>query len=350
MNRSSFRFTTHAVFLMATLVVTVLLPATAVHAKTLASKALAAAIENGTLEQVKQELLMDASQKQKFEFDEAGIEELGRKQLGQGNEKLGIEILQINQVIHNTSPHAANALGDGYQAAGDDITARVYYDMALNMDPDNEHARQAIEETDETAEELAMSAMGGMELDADAMQESMAQMGVEMSPEDRQKMQEAMAQYQKFQETGEMPESSTPRPKPQTPQKESSPAPPLPSFDDPQEAMFCESVYRGDNADKKITDPKVRAQFEGEYGKPGDTMRTWNIETICREFLIAVPLWADVSPPLLKQTSTNTFEDYFGYTWVFQMGGDGKATGVIQTSSDGTTTEMKRLGDPRSYD
>jgi len=39
-----------------------------------------------------------------------------------------------------------------------------------------------------------------------------------------------------------------------------------------------------------------------------------------------------------------------GGTWVFQVGDDGTVNGVAQTSSDGTTTLMKRLGDPRRFD
>jgi len=334
------RFTTRFMFWFATLIVAVLLPPTAAHAKTLASKALADAIENGTLDQVKQELFMDVHQKQKFEFDEAGMEELGRKQLDQGKERLGVEILQINQVIHNTSPRAANALGDGYRASGDDISARVYYDMALRMDPGNEHAKQAIEESGESAEELAM---GGMEFDPEAMQAAMAQMGMEMTPEQQQMMQEGMAQLQQLQETGEMPQASS-QPKQQA-SRQTSPSDSQPTH----ESEFCEVLHRF-NAEKKITDPQVRARVEGEYGEPGDTLRTWNVESTCGEFLIAVPLWADVSPPVLDLKGGSTFEDANGWIWKFEMGGDGKAKSVVQTSSDGETTEMKRLGDPRSYD
>lgn len=348
MIRSSPGFNILSGFWFATLVVVALVLPTAVHAKTLASKALADAVASGSLDQVKQELLMDAHQKRKFEFDEERIENLGRELLDQGKRKQGVEILQLNQMIHHASPRAANALGDAYHASGDDISARVYYDMALDMDPDNEHAKRAIAGSGESAEELAMGGVGDIMVDPEAMQAAMAQAGVEITPEQLQKMQAAMVQAQAYKEDLGSHQPTQPQ-APAGQMQESSPAPPAQNLDDPQEAMFCEGIYRGDNADKKITDPEVRAQFEGEYGEPGEALRTWNIETICHEFLFAVPLWADVSPPLLKQTSANTFEDYLGYSWVFQMGGDGKATGVIQTSSDGKTIEMKRLGDPRSF-
>ncbi|MGB5400844.1 MAG: hypothetical protein WBO71_11565 [Thermoanaerobaculia bacterium] len=118
-----------------------------------------------------------------------------------------------------------------------------------------------------------------------------------------------------------------------------------------QESEFCEVLHRF-NADKKIPDAEVRARFEGEYGSASDAAqgKTWNVETACGEFLLAVPLWADVSPPILIQKGENRFEDSLGGTWSFHVGDDGKVKEVSLTSQDGTTSEMKRLGDPRSFD
>ena len=118
-----------------------------------------------------------------------------------------------------------------------------------------------------------------------------------------------------------------------------------------QESEFCEVLHRF-NSDKKIPDAEVRARYEGEYGAVSDAAegKTWNVETACGEFLLAVPLWADVSPPILIQKGENRFEDSMGGSWDFEIGDDGKAKEVTQTSQDGTTSEMERLGDPRSYD
>ncbi len=118
-----------------------------------------------------------------------------------------------------------------------------------------------------------------------------------------------------------------------------------------QESEFCEVLHRF-NSDKKIAEAEVRDRFEGEYGAASDAerLRTWNVETACGEFLLAVPLWADVSPPILIQKGENRFEDSMGGSWDFEIGDDGKAKEVTQTSQDGTTAEMERLGDPRSYD
>jgi hypothetical protein len=117
------------------------------------------------------------------------------------------------------------------------------------------------------------------------------------------------------------------------------------------ESEFCEVLHRF-NSDKKIPDAGVRTRFEGEYGTAADASRgrTWNVETACGEFLLAVPLWADVSPPILIERGGMRFEDSMGGTWNFEMGSDGKAKSVTHTSKDGTSSEMKRLGDPRSYD
>ena len=92
---------------------------------------------------------------------------------------------------------------------------------------------------------------------------------------------------------------------------------------------FCE-VLNKFNADKKISDPETRARFEGEYGQSDDSerLRTWNVETVCEEFLVVVPLWADVSPPVLQKKGETTFVDFNGNTWSFQLGKDGRATAV----------------------
>lgn len=114
---------------------------------------------------------------------------------------------------------------------------------------------------------------------------------------------------------------------------------------------FCEVLNKW-NADKKISDPEVRARFEGEYGQADDTgrLRTWNIETACDNFLVAIPLWADVSPLVLAHQDGDVFEDSMKATWEFQVGGDGAVVGVTMITADGTTTQMKRLGDPRNFD
>lgn len=114
---------------------------------------------------------------------------------------------------------------------------------------------------------------------------------------------------------------------------------------------FCD-VLNKFNADKKISDAAVRARYEGEYGQADDSdrLRTWNVETACDNFIVAVPLWADVSPPVLAHQGGEVFKDTMGSTWTFHVDGDGAVVGVTMVSADGTATEMTRLGDPRTFD
>ena len=153
---------------------------------------------------------------------------------------------------------------------------------------------------------------------------------------------EAMAQMEAYQQNPSPHQAPKQPVSTKQPRKSSAPAEPR------YESELCEVLHRF-NADKKIPDAQVRSRVEGNYGSPGNTMRTWNVETTCEEFLVAVPLWADVSPPVMTPTSGDTFEDAMGGTWTFRMDGEGKASEVAYLSSDGTVSEMKRLGDPRSY-
>ena len=118
-----------------------------------------------------------------------------------------------------------------------------------------------------------------------------------------------------------------------------------------QESEFCEVLHRF-NAEKKIPEAGTRDRVSGEYGEATDTdrLRTWNVETICGEFLVAVPLWADVSPPILTPTGEGQFEDSMGGTWDFQLGDDNRAESVTFKDQSGKETKMIRLGSPRSFE
>jgi len=334
--------------LSALFVMVLLQPVMPLAAGTLASEAIATAIEKGTFRQIRQELMMDLHQKQKYEFDEAGVDALGLRLLGQGQRDTGIEVLQLNQALHNESPGAAIAVADACRKSGQSKVARLYYEKALDLDPGNQDARRGLQETASDEIDPMMEAMGDWELDPEAMQESMAQMGMEMSPEQLEQMQEAMAQLQKMQASGgQVPTREASQTPSSTSRARQSPPPAEPAY----ESEFCEVLYRF-NSDKTIPDAAVRARFEGEYGQASDAdrRRTWNVETACGEFLLAVPLWADVTPPILIQKGENQFEDGMGGFWDFEIGGDGKAKGVTQTSQDGSVSKMIRLGNPRSFD
>lgn len=331
--------------LLLSLVPALLVPTASLAAKTLASEALADAVAGGSIDAARQDLMMDFVQKQKYEFDEKGIEALGKGLCDQGKHKQGVEILQLNQIFFSDSPAAANSLGDAYRDSGDDISARMYYDMALRLDPDNVHAKEAIAEQGEGSH-LAMGAMGGAEVDLEAMQAALAQSGVEMSPEQMEEMQQAMAQMEAHQED---PGAVQAREKQQAEARQNErERRAAPSAEPVHESEFCEVLHRF-NSQKRIEEEIVRARVEGEYGAAGAPNRKWNVETACGDFLVAVPLWADVSPPIMEVTGERSFSDAMGGTWVFQMEG-GQATSVVYTDSAGTVQDMKRLGNPRSFD
>ena len=334
--------------LSALFVLILLQPVTTLAAKTLASKAIESALEQGTFRQVQQELMMDLHQRQKFEFDEAGVEALGRRLLSDEQQDTAIEVLQLNQVLHSGSAGAAVAVADAYRQAGQSTVAQVYYEKALDLDPGNRDARRGLQETLGAEADPMTGAMGDWELDPEAMQESMAQMGMEMSPEQMAEMQEAMERLQQMQDGTEPAEAPRLTQRSDSTSRASEAVAPA---EPAHESEFCEVLHRF-NSDKKIPDAGVRARFEGEYATAADAARgkTWNVETACGEFLVAVPLWADVSPPVLDQKGGTRFEDAMGGSWFFEIGSDGKAKGVTLTAKDGTTSEMKRLGSPRSYD
>lgn len=345
MNHASSKIRRFQIYLLPVLAWALLIaPSSARAAKTVASKALAAAVANGTLDQVTQEVMMDAFQKQQFEIDEAGIEALGRKLVASEDTDNGVQILQLNQGLHHSSPKAAVALADAYKASGDDIQASVFYDMALRMDPDNEAAQQGRAETG-SAEEMAMGAMGAMgdwEVDPEAMQEFMTQMDQDVSPEQVKEMQEAMELMQQYQDSGEMPQEVT-----SAGRQASKPAQEA-TAGAKYESEFCEVLHRF-NSQKRIHDAQVRDRVSGNYQEPDQANWTWNIESQCGDFLVAVPLWADVSPPILEAKGGNRFEDANGATWEFEIGEYGKPKSVVRTAADGTATNMKRLGEPKEY-
>jgi len=324
----------------ACMVVSLAVPTTA-SAKELASAAIAASVDQGTFDEVRQAILMDMHQQQRFDFDEDGVEAVGRDLMAEGRLVTAVEVLQLNQMIHGESALAANALADAFQESGNPMAARMYYQRALEIDPANEHARGALAKVESGDGGTPSGALANAGIDP----ATLAAMGV--TPEQMQQLEEAMAQAGKMETGGGAiavpPKADTAR----SPSRSPPSAEPAVAH----ESEYCEVLHRY-NAEKKISDAGIRSRFEGEYGQAGDADRrkTWNVETACREFLVAVPLWADVSPPVLIQKSATIFEDATGAIWDFQTGGDGTVTAVIMVSTDGTSSEMKRLGDPRSFD
>ncbi len=112
------------------------------------------------------------------------------------------------------------------------------------------------------------------------------------------------------------------------------------------ESEYCEALSRF-NAEKKIADPGKRNRFEGHYNTADDPqgLRTWSVETVCGGFLVAIPLWADVSPAVLEFKGGTTFLDSTGTTWAFQVGPDGAVRSVTITDPAGKNS-VQHWGDP----
>jgi hypothetical protein len=123
--------------------------------------------------------------------------------------------------------------------------------------------------------------------------------------------------------------------------------PPEPPATEPAyESEYCEVLSRF-NAEKKIADPETRRRVEGHYNAADDPqgLRTWSVESVCGGFLVAVPLWADVSPPVLEYKGGNTFEDSMGSIWAFQFGPDGEVRSATITDPTGKNS-VQQWGDP----
>ncbi len=312
-----------------------------VSAKELASTAIASAVNAGDFDDIRQAILVDMNQQQRFEIDESGIEGVGRSLLGEGRTDIAIEVLQLNQMIHGSSAAAANAIADAYVEADNTMAARMYYQRALELDSNNDHARVELARLGGDGGGGEVNGLSGLGVDP----ATLAAMGV--TPEQMKELEGALAAAQQMGAAGATAEP----PKAPRAETHSSGRAEAPLPEAAHESEFCEVLHRY-NAAKRISDAQLRESVSGEYGGAADPdrRRTWNVETVCGDFLVAVPLWADVSPAILSHTGANRFEDSTGGIWEFRIGEGGVAMAVSMSSTDGTVTEMKRLGSPRSFD
>ena len=297
--------------------------------RTLASEALAAAVEQGTLREVQQDLFMDLYPKNKYEFDEDGIEALGKKLFDQGDPKTAIEILQLNTVIHSQSARAANALADAYRKSDNSLMARMYYDAALKLDSGNAHAREGLQGLEGTAADMEPPK---------SAEEAMARLSAGMSPETAQQMQEMMRQIEQQGAEEQQRRESAPKP---------------PGEEDLARERKAQRCAELGAKYEPFGGSLALARLTGQYGAEDDTKRlkTWNIETTCDgQALHAIPLWGDVAPPGLIPVTRVKFSDTWDGTWEFQVDASGRAASVTNTGSDGQTRRLIRLGDPYSFD
>ena len=78
-------------------------------------------------------------------------------------------------------------------------------------------------------------------------------------------------------------------------------------------------------------------------------MYSWNVETVCKEFLVAIPMWADVAPIIMLPAGESSFTDVGDGSWAFQLDADGKAKSVTRTSPTGIIKQLLRTGDPYKF-
>jgi Tfp pilus assembly protein PilF len=57
-----------------------------------------------------------------------------------------VKIFALNAREHSSSSNAFDSLAESYQVIGDRVSARKYYEIALQKDPRNIHARSMLAE------------------------------------------------------------------------------------------------------------------------------------------------------------------------------------------------------------
>jgi CubicO group peptidase (beta-lactamase class C family) len=78
-------------------------------------------------------------------FSDRQINSIGYLLLDQGDIEGAIEVLEFNATLYPEVGNAYDSLGEAYLAKGDDALAIQSYSKALELDPDNDHARDVLQ-------------------------------------------------------------------------------------------------------------------------------------------------------------------------------------------------------------
>lgn len=78
--------------------------------------------------------------------EEAGLNNLGYRLLGDGRNDQAIAILELNAAAHPQSANVYDSLGEAYEKAGQPGAAARNYRIALRLDPSNANARSKLEQ------------------------------------------------------------------------------------------------------------------------------------------------------------------------------------------------------------
>ena len=81
-----------------------------------------------------------------FDFGENVLNMLGYSLLEEGKAADAVAIFQLNAEQYPGSGNAWDSLGEGYLAAGDEARAIESYEKSLELDPENENAREKLTE------------------------------------------------------------------------------------------------------------------------------------------------------------------------------------------------------------
>jgi tetratricopeptide (TPR) repeat protein len=81
-----------------------------------------------------------------FDFGEGTLNTLGYALLGESRPQDAVRVFQLNVEQYPASANAWDSLGEGYLEAGDRAGAEAAYAKSLELDPENENARQKLDE------------------------------------------------------------------------------------------------------------------------------------------------------------------------------------------------------------
>jgi tetratricopeptide (TPR) repeat protein len=87
-----------------------------------------------------------ADPKHAYANEEAGLNNLGYRLLGEGRNDQAIAILELNATAHPESANVYDSLGEAYEKAGQPGAAARNYRIALRLDPSNTNARSRLEQ------------------------------------------------------------------------------------------------------------------------------------------------------------------------------------------------------------
>ena len=81
-----------------------------------------------------------------YDISEGEINSLGYRLLyGDRRPEDAVKIFLLNTTEHPASSNAFDSLGEACQVVGDTASARKYYSIALEKDPQNLHARRSLD-------------------------------------------------------------------------------------------------------------------------------------------------------------------------------------------------------------